>query len=138
MQKVLEKPSSKNWNGSFGKATLGSPRMSFHDANLLKGPLLSQWLVNDFKPRCFAPCCAGYCSEFFLSHAFSCGSNLIHNSILQTPKMPWHGFQSQSRVNSGCTITRHCFKGGHHCLHLVTVVFVSSINLDNNKKVKQK
>jgi len=132
MKKVLEKPSPKNRNGSFGKATLRSPGMGFHHANLLKGPLLSEWLVNDFKPGCFAPCRA-WCNGIFLSHSFSGGLNLFHDSIFQTPKMARHGSQSQSRVNRGCPVTRHCFKGGDHSLHLVTVMFVSSINLRQQK-----
>ena len=128
MEKMLKKPSPKNWNWSLRKATLGSPWMGFHHVHLLECPLLPQCLVNDLEPRCFAPRCA-WCNWIFLSHGLPCGLNLPQNPILQTPEMSWHGFQSQSRVHCGGTIASHCLKRRHHSLHLITVVPVSSVNL---------
>jgi len=132
---MLKKPSPKNRNSTLGKATLGSPRMGFHHAHLLKRPLLSQCLVNDFEPRRFAPCCA-WCNWVFLSHGFSCYLNLPQNPILQTLEMSWHGFQRQRRVHRGSTISRHRFKRRHHALHLIPVVLVPSVNLEAKPKPK--
>lgn len=132
MEKVLEEPSPENRNGSLRKATLWPPWMSFHHVHLLECPLLSQCLFNDSKPRCFALCCARW-NWIFLSQEFSCCMNLLQNPILQTSEMFRHLLQSQRWVNCCSTNTSHCFKGGNHSLHLITVVPVSSFNLHTKK-----
>ena len=134
---MLEKPSPKNRHGSFGKATLGSPWMGLHHGHLLEGPFLPQCLVNDSEPWCFT-LCGAWCNWVLLTHGFPRGLNLIQDPILQTPEMSRHGLQSQRRVHCGGAVAGHRFKRRHHSLHLITVVLVSSVHLENKKPHKFK
>lgn len=134
---MLKKPSTEKGDRSFGKATLGSPRMGFHHVHLLKRPLLPQCLVNELEPRRFSPCCAR-CNRILLPHGFPRRMNLTQYPILQTPEVPRHRSQCQRRVHRRSPIPSHRLKRRHHRLHLVTVVPVSSIHLiEKLDKIKQ-
>lgn len=135
VEKMLEKPGTKKGDRSFGKATLGSPWMWLHHSHLLEGSLLPHGLIDDFEPWSFA-CCGTYCNSIFLSHGFPCVLKLTHHPIFQTLEMPRHRFQGKRRVYYCSPIPCHCFKWRYHCLHLIAVVSVSSVNLEEHTHKK--
>lgn len=126
MEKVLEQPGPKNWNWALWEPPLRPPSMLLNHTHLLKSPLLPEMLIHESE--------AGYSTPFaartiLLTKALPGYLDLTANCISQAAKVSWDCLEGECCVWFSSSTPCYHVERRHHNLHLMIVLLVSSINL---------
>lgn len=124
VKEMFEQPSPKNSNSTLRKPSLWSPNwLVLEESRAMNWPLAEKASIAAPKDWSFV------FSWNRMSSILAGELKLVHDRILQAPKVSSHGLHRQVSIRRGIAEPRNILKGCYHCLHLLIVLLIPPVYL---------